>query len=318
MSQGKHKKNASKEAKLKFFTQKPSQTALHVQAATRDGGGSSDEGSSSPETGEPTLNTALTKRHLQEAMEALSARLIQSWTSNVDTLRKDILDLGARTTRTETKMAEYATAHNELAEQVSHLQHTIETMEIKLMDAEDRSRRNNLRLRGIPEAVLQDDLPRYVRDLFNVIAPDIPSDMLLLDRVHRIPKPKHLPPSTPRDVLLRAHYFHVKEIILKSSRTTHLPTEFAGIRIFADLSQATLKKRKTFQQVTTTLRDHNIRYRWGYPTKLLVWRNGEFSPLTTPADGMKTLKAWGLQLSQAGRQPPLPASTKVTQDWKKA
>ncbi|CAH2281908.1 Hypothetical predicted protein, partial [Pelobates cultripes] len=71
MSQGKHKKNASKEAKLKFFTQKPSQTALHVQATTRDGGGSSDEGSSSPETGEPTLNTALTKRHLQEAMEAL-------------------------------------------------------------------------------------------------------------------------------------------------------------------------------------------------------------------------------------------------------
>ncbi|CAH2293716.1 Hypothetical predicted protein [Pelobates cultripes] len=95
--------------------------------------------------------------------------------------------------------------------------------------------------------------------------------MLLLDRVHRIPRPKHLAATIPTDVMLRAHYFHVKDVILKNSHTASLPSNYADVKIFVDLSTATLKKRKAFHQVTATLQDHNIRYRLGYPTKLLMW-----------------------------------------------
>ncbi|CAH2296663.1 Hypothetical predicted protein, partial [Pelobates cultripes] len=78
--------------------------------------------------------------------------------------------------------------------------------------------RNNLRLRGVPESVLHMDLQAYIRGLLRDYAPDIPADMLLIDRVHRVPKPRHLPDSTP-------HYFHIKELVLRACCNKSTPHE---------------------------------------------------------------------------------------------
>ncbi|CAH2284411.1 Hypothetical predicted protein [Pelobates cultripes] len=122
-----------------------------------------------------------------------------------------------------------------------------------MADAEDRSRRNNLRLRGVPESVMPNDLPAYVQGLLRAYAPDIPTDMFLIDRVHRVPKPRNLPGTIPRDVLLRAHYYHIKEAVLRASRTRSEPHEnYATIKILADLSAATLKRRRDFQPSSKT------------------------------------------------------------------
>ncbi|CAH2273850.1 Hypothetical predicted protein [Pelobates cultripes] len=106
---------------------------------------------------------------------------------------------------------------------------------------EDRSCRNNLHLRG----VLETDLSLYVRGLLNAYASKIPADMLLADRV---PKPRHLPDSVPREVLLSAHYCHIKELIFRSSHTKATPpAEYTKVKISADLSTATLRRRKPFR-----------------------------------------------------------------------
>ncbi|CAH2249139.1 Hypothetical predicted protein [Pelobates cultripes] len=143
------------------------------------------------------------------------------------------------------------------------------------MDLEDRSCRSNLRLCGIPEEVLEAGLPTFVNGFFKALLPDILVNMLLLYRLHRVPKPKHIAASLPRDPLLKAHYFHVKELILLRSCTAKdLPPEFTKVRVFADISAATLQHRKAFQKVTEVLREHRIPYRWGFPIRLIVTRNG--------------------------------------------
>ncbi|CAH2248877.1 Hypothetical predicted protein [Pelobates cultripes] len=106
---------------------------------------------------------------------------------------------------------------------IQTLQQQMESMEARMADYEDRARRNNLRLRGFPESVLQDDLPLFVRGLLHAYGPDIPMDMLLVDRAHRVPKPKYLPDSTARDVLIRVHFYHIKEIILKTYHSKPQP-----------------------------------------------------------------------------------------------
>ncbi|CAH2224271.1 Hypothetical predicted protein [Pelobates cultripes] len=167
-------------------------------------------------------------------------------------------------------------------------------MEARMADYEVRARRNNLRLRGVPESILQDELPIFVRGLLHAYAPDIPADMLLVDRVHRVPKPSYLPDSTPRDVLIRAHFYHIKELILKTHRSKPNPhEEYPTVRILADLSAATLRKRREYQQVTTELRNRGLRYRWGFPTKLIVTRNGDTKILSNPEEGIKTQAEWG-------------------------
>ncbi|CAH2249684.1 Hypothetical predicted protein [Pelobates cultripes] len=125
-------------------------------------------------------------------------------------------------------------------------------------------------------------------------APDIPADMLLIDRIHRVAKPKNLPDSIPRDVLLRAHYFHIKELVLHSHRNregTH--ADFPAVRIMADIS-ATLRCMKDYTQTTTELRNHGIRYRWGFPTKLILSRQGKTVVIPSPEEGKRLLEKWGL------------------------
>lgn len=61
---------------------------------------------------------------------------------------------------------------------------------------------------------------------------------ITIDRVHRITKPAHFHPDIPRDILVRVHYFHVKERILQAAKTTKpLPAPYTNILLFNDLSK---------------------------------------------------------------------------------
>ncbi|CAH2247012.1 Hypothetical predicted protein, partial [Pelobates cultripes] len=68
------------------------------------------------------------------------------------------------------------------------------------------------------------------------------------------------------------------------SRTATLPTDYAGVKRLADLSATMLRRRKALHQVTATHRNNNIRYYWGYPTKLLVIKDGTLTFLHTPEE----------------------------------
>lgn len=53
-----------------------------------------------------------------------------------------------------------------------------------------------------------------------------------------------------------------------------LPTPYSGIAIYADLSQHTMMARKKLVPLTKLLRNNHLAYSWGFPTKLLVVKDG--------------------------------------------
>ncbi|CAH2285558.1 Hypothetical predicted protein [Pelobates cultripes] len=176
-----------------------------------------------------------------------------------------------------------------------------------MADYEDRAPRNNLRLRGVPESISPEDLQVYVRVLLHTYSPDISADMLLVDRVHRVAKPKYLPDSTPRDVLLRAHYYHIKELVLRAHHSRPDPHEhYPSIRIMADLSAAMLRCRREFQQVTSEMRNQGIRYRWGFLTKFNITKNREAVIISKPEEGLIALKRWGFLAKLTTGATPMP------------
>ncbi|CAH2277547.1 Hypothetical predicted protein, partial [Pelobates cultripes] len=206
-----------------------------------------------------------------------------------------VKELGDRTAGLEDKMVAYEEAQNSMAEKLDSLTERMEAQEGKTADLEDRGRRNNLRIRGIAENIGPTELTAYLVGLFKALAPDVPPDMFLMDRAHRVPKPTFLPPETPRDVLLRMHYFHIKEEVMRANRTrkkTDMPAAYQAIAIYADISAYTLRRRKEFAGITTQLRQQQIPYRWGYPVKLIVQRNGRPTTIQNPDEGMKILRTW--------------------------
>lgn len=120
-------------------------------------------------------------------------------------------------------------------------------MRAKLADLDDRSRRNNIKLRGIPESILPADLPRYAKELMHTILPEASPRDVIIDR---IAKPSHLAASVPRDVLMRVHFHHIKEKLLMGVKAkSPLPAPYTGIPFFPDLSKFTLQLRRQMNQL---------------------------------------------------------------------
>ncbi|XP_063794564.1 uncharacterized protein LOC134949748 [Pseudophryne corroboree] len=69
-----------------------------------------------------------------------------------------------------------------------YLQVEVTALRSKVRDLEDRSRRNNVKIRGILESVSNSYLREYVTDLFTKLLPTVTITDFLLDRIHRLPK----------------------------------------------------------------------------------------------------------------------------------
>lgn len=71
----------------------------------------------------------------------------------------------------EQKMGEYAVTINDLVDSHEEKEGDTEWLKAKIADIEDRNRRNNLKIRGIPETIQQADLRTYASSLFKSLLP---------------------------------------------------------------------------------------------------------------------------------------------------
>lgn len=264
----------------------------------------------------PTSNQAVSEAFLKEMMLALRSSIQHSFTTALSQQMSVINDLGNRIHHVEQKMGEFSGAHNGLVDAHSTLEDEVAALSAKVADIEDRSRRNNVKIRGVPESVSPPNLTSYVQQLIKAVLPSTTTHDLIIDRAHRLAKPKSLPDSTPRDVIVRIHFFHIKDELMQTARRLQqLPEPYHGLKLFADLSQFTIRARQRLTPITTALRQHNVLYRWGFPTKLIVTRNGVTHIINTLEDGSKALQAMGFTLSLASQPTSRPVGTKVGRDW---
>ncbi|CAH2283913.1 Hypothetical predicted protein [Pelobates cultripes] len=73
-------------------------------------------------------------------------------------IKRDVQAIGERMAHLEDKMEKVIEAHNTLVDTYTMFQTWIQQLETKEVDFEDRTRRNNIRLRGISEDVKQPEL----------------------------------------------------------------------------------------------------------------------------------------------------------------
>ena len=103
---------------------------------------------------------------------------------------RGLKEIGHRTNQLEQRMDLATTMLDGHEEEVCRLSTELETLRDKLEDVENRARRDNLRVRGIPEVIT--DLQGTATAFFQELAPDIPPDRLEFDRIHRSLAPSPL------------------------------------------------------------------------------------------------------------------------------
>ncbi|XP_075441338.1 uncharacterized protein LOC142486763 [Ascaphus truei] len=208
-------------------------------------------------------------------------------------LKKEVSGLGERTGVLETKMNQSIKAIKRQDKRSGDLQAQINEIRDRQEDAENRDRRNNLQIRGVPESVL--DCDEYITRWMESILPETQQRLLAMDRCHRALRAKPLQNEQPRDIVIRLHHYRTKEAVLQKTRP--LPAvEFEGARllIFQDLSPVTLARRRNLGPLTKTLRDNGVRYRWTFPFGLSVTRGGKTMLIREPEEGPAMMHKLGL------------------------
>ncbi|CAH2249373.1 Hypothetical predicted protein [Pelobates cultripes] len=311
MSQHRTKKHTEAKDKSAFFAaRKPQHKAADPQAQD---GADSEYDTERDYTVSRQEDCPLTQSLLQSMLDAAVTKMQTTVTEALNDMRKGLKELEVRTSHLEGNVESLTGAHNETDIRLTKIEDQLYRQETKLADAEDRSRRSNVRLRGVPEDIAPQNLTAYAVEFFQTLLPDIPAEMFLLDRIHRLPKPQHLPPTTPRDVLMRL--YHIKDQILRTHHTKKdLPTQFKDILMFMDLSAETLRRRRSFRAIADTLRHHHVPYRWGYLAKLLISKGGKLISATTPAEGLDLLQQWGM--SRNTQPNPRNSGKPLPEEWR--
>lgn len=218
-------------------------------------------------------------------IEALILRIEEAHSRDIQEVRGDLHALTNRVDSGEATISSLTHRIEALERsQVSQMDTAID-LQLHLEDLEDRSRSNNLRLRGLPEATGTEDLAATVNAIFQEVLGASPPPSLEMDRVHRTLGPKSQDPDRPRDVLCRVHHYNQKELILRRA-WEHGAVEFDGatIKILPDLSRATLQRRAMLRPILDLARRQDCTYRWGFPLAVIFRKSASSFTLRTPAD----------------------------------
>ncbi|XP_053556210.1 probable ATP-dependent RNA helicase DDX60 [Bombina bombina] len=197
-------------------------------------------------------------------------------TTSLNDIKQEIKDLGSRVETLEENRDNLVEDVEMTVQQVSEQQQVVTDLLDKIEDMENRSRRSNIRLKGIPESITAAELPSYLHQLFCAITGVDQSTEIEIERAHRALRPKPKADNPPRDVIVAFLRFPEKDKILKEAAKQ--PTfKFQGnvVHFYQDLSTRTLQRRGTLRPLTSLLRKHGIQYRWGYPFALHISKDNK-------------------------------------------
>lgn len=126
------------------------------------------------------------------------------------------------------------TKANQNTDHLQLMQDQLKSAQARIDDLENRSRRDNFQVRELPESIM--DVHNAVQDIIKSLIPTIPAHKLELDRAHRSLGPFRKD-GLPRDVVVKPHYYSIKEEIMKISRQQdQLQYQGSPIQLFSDIS----------------------------------------------------------------------------------
>lgn len=168
---------------------------------SQDGAGASSHAASGKHPSNPSIlslnngnckyTSPLFKADLDASLTAIFDKLVDKIESKVHksttALSQEIAGIGSHTDILETKHDELSLAHNDLRKDYESLADSFAFMQAQVEDLDNRNRRHNIRLRGVPESVT--DLMPTVTKIFHNLLPDKPLSAFTCDRIHRALRP---------------------------------------------------------------------------------------------------------------------------------
>ncbi|CAJ0965631.1 unnamed protein product [Ranitomeya imitator] len=158
-------------------------------------------------------------------------------------------------------------------------------------DLENRSRRNNIRIVGLPEKTEGRNPTEFVENwLLEKIGSTVLTKVFAVERAHRVPPQPPAPGANPRTMLAKILNYRDRDIILRKAREMEdLTAGGQKIAIYPDYSAAVQKQRMKFTGVKRRLRELGVQYSVMFPAKLRLVAFNKTHFFLTPEDATQWL-----------------------------
>ncbi len=159
----------------------------------------------------------------------------------------------------------------------SHLRNQMERLTEKMTDIEDRSRRNNVRLVGLPDGVEGSDVAGFLRVNLSKWIPSLKGRNIEIDRAHRVYDGGR-GSDRPRTLIFRVLRWHDRSEILKGARQAYpvkCTQDNVTLLFFPDFSPATAVKRKSLVPVLRSMTALGLQPFLVYPAVIKLRHGGE-------------------------------------------
>ena len=270
--------------------QKPRQEEKHPEGEEMCDAMSLVEDDIEGEDGETSDSGEKTNEDIMKAIISLKSGLykkIDAVQLTITDVKKQVQECTGRITHAEQRISDAEDNVNELLTKVSTLENTVKSLTNKVDDLECRSRRNNVRLVGLPEKAEGQDAAAFLEKWLPEALGLEPREAPVIERAHRIGTlPSNSSTERPRTLIMKVLNFRDKERVLKAARIKgKILYGNEQVRFHPDLSAGVHKMQRSYDEVRKKLRDKGInKHRIIFPARLLVTHNDRSHLFQTPAE----------------------------------
>lgn len=221
---------------------------------------------------------------LNAKLEVQTERLEQFVEQKIHKVQEEVSKIATKLSEVEEDLRNVKEIIKDTAEATQDTKNGVTNLALQVLDLENRNRRDNIRIRGIPESVGQEELGEIVTSILNYYLDRPPNEPVKIERMHRVAGSRSARGGPPRDVVCKLHHYPQKDAIIRAGWEKG-PMEVRGAQviILQDLASKTLYMRKLLKPLLEIARSKNISYRWGYPFALTLRKENRSFTLRTPA-----------------------------------
>lgn len=193
------------------------------------------------------------------------------------------------TTRSEVKALETAVEAN--CDTLKDHSHTLRAMEAKLADLEDRNRRCNIRVIGLPERAEGSNATQFLSRSLPEWFPTLRGLQIEIMRAHRIYSDNASNRGANRTLIFNTLRYPTRQAILAASRKNPLSIDGRRIRFSPDYSNHTVKRRQAMHQAMNAARAKGLDFFLIYPATLKIKDGDQYEAFTSPIEAENFVKA---------------------------
>lgn len=213
----------------------------------------------------------------------------------MDSLKTDVASLGNRIGEAEERISKLEDDHTSLADKTTNLNGRVSQLEARVQYMENYSRRNNLRIRGIPENTERaGKMTECVMDLLSCLFSNAEEAKdIVIERAHRVPtaRPRDLQERTgPRHILVRfLRYSDREKVRLRARELGAFHWNESKVDFFPDFTKEVQDKRSKFTEVRRLCMGKGLRYTLQYPAVFWVTLDGRRQRFEDPAAAKRSI-----------------------------